>query len=440
MLDVAPRSPRIAGPSNDKGVLVLGKQKICSVLTAVVFLSGAAIAAQMGAAPFKKRHKLPPSPSTAAVLNKQRAAASPAFGAALAELDASSRSDFEEGQSEFSAVETPDGGLGPIFNDSSCAACHTAGGIGGASETSVTRYGRLVGGKFDDLAALGGSLLQARAIDPAALEKVPAEASIVVKRITTPLFGAGLIEAIADETIELNARRSHHDGVRGRVSRVLDVASGTLRVGRFGWKAQQATLLAFAGDAYLNEMGVTSRLFPTENAPNGRADLLVKFDLVPDIEDSVDAATGKGDIDHAADFMRLLAPPPQVRPTADALAGARVFEKAACSACHTPMMYTGIHPVAALSQRPVRLYSDLLLHDMGRLGDGIEQGDAKMREMRTAPLWGLRVRTALLHDGRARSVAEAITQHDGAAAASRRRFEALSAQEQGQLLEFLKTI
>jgi CxxC motif-containing protein (DUF1111 family) len=419
---------------------VLNKQSRGFLLLVALLVSGVAIAAQIGTSSFKKRHKLPPTAATTLALHKRGPAALPQYGEPLADLDADSRSAFEEGQEEFSAVETPDGGLGPIFNDSSCAACHTAGGIGGASETTVTRFGRLVDGKFDDLAALGGSLLQAKAIDPETLETVPAQASIVVKRITTPLFGAGLIEAIADETIELNARRRQADGVRGRVSRVLDVASGTMRVGRFGWKAQQASLLAFAGDAYLNEMGVTSRLFPTENAPNGRADLLAKFDQVPDVEDTVEPATGKGDIDHAADFMRFLAAPPQARPNADALAGARVFEQAACSACHTPVMFTGTNPVAALSQRPVRLYSDLLLHDMGRLGDGIEQGDAKMREMRTAPLWGLRARTALLHDGRAKSVTEAITQHDGAAAASRRRFEALPGTERRQLLEFLSTI
>ena len=419
---------------------MLNKQRLGSVLLVALLVSGVAIAAQVGTASFKKRHKLPPTAATAAALHKQGPKALPQFGEPLADLDASSRSAFEEGQGEFSAVETPEGGLGPIFNDSSCAACHTAGGIGGASETSVTRFGRLVNGKFDNLAALGGTLLQSQAIDPEALEKVPAEATIVVKRITTPIFGAGLIEAIDDETIELNARRRQPDGVRGRVARVLDVASGATRVGRFGWKAQNATLLAFAGDAYLNEMGVTNRLFPTENAPNGRTDLLAKFDQVADVEDAIDPASGKADIDHLANFMRFLSPPPQVRANADAVAGARVFEKAACSACHTPVMFTGVNPVVALSQRPVRLYSDLLLHDMGGLGDGIEQGDAKMREMRTAPLWGLRARTALLHDGRAKSVIEAITQHDGAAVGSRRRFEALPAQEQRQLLKFLDTI
>ena len=419
---------------------MLNKQSRGSFLVVGVLVSGVAIAAQVGTSPFQKRHKLPPTAATEAALHKQGSMALPQFGEPLADLDAGSSEAFEEGQGEFSAVETRDGGLGPIFNDSACAACHTAGGIGGASETTVTRFGRLVDGRFDSLATRGGTLLQAQAIDPEALETVPAEANIVVRRVTTPIFGAGLIEAIDDESIELNARRRQPDGVRGRVARVLDAASGDMRVGRFGWKAQNATLLAFAGDAYLNEMGVTNRLFPTENAPNGRVDLLTKFDLVADVEDTVDPATGKADIDHLASFMRLLAPPPQLRPNAKALAGKRVFEKVACVACHTPVLYTGSNAVAALSQQPVRLYSDLLLHDMGSLGDGIEQGDARMREMRTAPLWGLRVRTALLHDGRAKSVLEAIVQHDGTAAASRRRFEALPAREQRELLEFLDTI
>jgi CxxC motif-containing protein (DUF1111 family) len=412
---------------------------ITFIAFAILIPSGVAVAGQVRAAAAKKRHKLPPTAATAAAIHKQQGATAPDFGAPLPDLDAATRSAFDEGQAEFSAVETPDGGLGPIFNNSSCAVCHAAGGIGGASETSVTRFGRLVNGKFDDMAALGGSLLQAMAIDPAALETVPAEANVVVQRITTPLFGGGLIEAIADDAIENNARRPQPDGISGRVAHVVGVASGKTRVGRFGWKAQQATLLAFAGDAYVNEMGVTSRPFPTENAPNGRADLLAQFDKVPDVEDVVDPATGKGDIDHAADFIRFLAPPP-VHRNADVVAGERVFEKAACVACHTPTMYTGASPFPALRDRRVHLYSDLLLHDMGRLGDGIEQGATGMREMRTAPLWGLRVRTALLHDGRAKSVSEAITQHDGQATASRQRFQALSADEQRQLPEFLKTI
>jgi CxxC motif-containing protein (DUF1111 family) len=404
---------------------------VCSIIVAV--------AAPAGSLPFKKRTKAAPSASTQQALQRAARSTSPRFGEALNDLDSASRQAFDVGQEEFIAVETVEGGLGPIFNDNSCAACHTAGGIGGASEITVTRFGRrMTDGRFDELASLGGSLLQAQAIHPDALEVVPAEANVVAKRITTPLFGAGLVEAISDETIERNAQRRQPDGVSGRVSYIVDPASGQTRVGRFGWKAQQATLLAFAGNAYLNEMGVTNRLFPTEN--DGRTDLLQRFDLVPDIEDTTNPATGLGDIDHLANFMRFLAPPPPVRRDHMALSGERVFAKAQCIACHTPMMYTAANPVAALSNKLVPLYSDLLLHDMGRLGDGIAQDDAKPNEMRTAPLWGLRARTKLLHDGRASTVADAIEAHDGEGAASRNLYRQLTPTEKRDLLTFLSTI
>ena len=268
---------------------------------------------------------------------------------------------------------------------------------------------------------------------------MPPEANVVAKRLSTPLFGAGLIEAVPDADLLLGAQRRQPDGVQGRAALVTDVASGKTRVGRFGWKAQQATLLAFAGDAYLHEMGVTSRLFPQENAPNGKQALLAIWDQVPDIEDAV-GPDGTSDIDHAADYMRLLAPPAPLRMTASALAGARVFDRIACSACHTPVLLTGASPVAALAHKPVPLYSDLLLHDMGKLGDGIEQGQAKMTEMRTAPLWGLRARAPYLHDGRAPTVDAAIRAHEGQGTPSRNRYNALGAVERQQMLDFLGSI
>ena len=407
-----------------------------ALLTCLAVLATATAAQKIGAAPWAKRLKQPPAQAP------QRAApgGAPQFGEPLAGLSTDELAAFTGGRDEFEAVETVAGGLGPIFNDSSCVACHSAGGTGGASNQKVTRFGRSVGGVFSPLDHLGGSLLQARAIDPAVQEHVPAEANVVAQRLATPLFGAGLIEAIPDAEIELNARRPQPDGVRGRALKITDVASGQPRIGRFGWKAQQATLLSFAGDAYLNEMGVTSRLFPTENAPNGNQALLARYDKVPDVEDSVNPATGQSDIDHAAAFMRLLAPPPPVRATAASLAGGKLFEQARCSACHQPVMLTGPSPVRALAYQPVRLYSDLLRHDMGALGDGIEQDGAKAREMRTAPLWGLRLRPAFLHDGRALSVGQAILLHDGAAARSRDRFKALKPVEQLQLLAFLQTL
>jgi hypothetical protein len=158
----------------------------------------------------------------------------------------------------------------------------------------------LVNGVFDPLEEKGGSLLQQFAIDPAVQEVIPPEANVASRRITTPLFGAGLIEAIPDNAIRANAATPKPAGVRGRVSTLKDITIGETRVRRFGWKAQQATLLAFTGDDYLNEMGITSRFFPTENAPNGNTSLLVIFDAFMDPEDTIDPETEKGDIDAAS--------------------------------------------------------------------------------------------------------------------------------------------
>jgi len=201
----------------------------------------------------------------------------PALGQPLVGLTAAQQAAFSEGREEFESIETAAGGLGPIFNNDSCAACHSAPVSGGASATTVTRFGRSEQGRFDPLAELGGSLLQQFAIDPAALERVPDEANVVAQRLTAPLFGAGLIEAIADAEILLNAARTQPDGISGRAAVVDDVVSGQRRIGRFGWKAQHASLLGFAGDAYRNEMGVTDRFFPHENAPNANQALLARF-------------------------------------------------------------------------------------------------------------------------------------------------------------------
>jgi len=363
------------------------------------------------------------------------------MGAPLLGLDAASLAAFKAGRTEFTAIETPEGGLGPIFNERSCVACHGAGGVGGASAHSVTRFGRLTSGKFDALESLGGSLLQAQALAPNLLERVPAEANVVARRITTPLFGAGLIEAIADEDLLLQAQKFQADGVKGRVHLVTDVATGQSRVGRFGWKAQHASLLSFTADAYLNEMGVTNRFFATENAPNGRTALIARF-IKPagQVDDPVDPATGQSDIDHAADFMRFLAPPPALRQTSATIAGGKLFEQLKCTACHVPSYFTGASKFEPLNRKAVPLYSDLLLHNMGKLGDGITQGQAGGTDMRTAPLWGLRARPVFLHDGRAASPKQAITLHDGEAAPARNSFNALKPSEQQQLIDFLLTL
>jgi CxxC motif-containing protein (DUF1111 family) len=364
----------------------------------------------------------------------------PALGDPLPALDAASLAAFAEGMTEFQSAEVAAGGLGPIFNGASCLACHVEGALGGAGQTTVTRFGLQSKTGFDPLTNLGGSLLQSQAIAPQVLEAVPPQANVVALRRTTPLFGAGLIEAISDTALLQAAKVAQPDGIRGRAALVTDITTGQTRVGRFGWKAQQATLLAFAGDAYLNEMGITNRFFPTENAPNGNTALLAAYDLVADPEDVVDPATGLSDIDRAANFMRYLAPPTPLRQTANAVVGSRLFTNIGCAACHTPTLLTGANANPALANKPVALYSDLLLHDMGTLGDGIAQGAAGPTEMRTAPLWGLRVRVAYLHDGRAAKVSDAIVAHDGQALTARKRFSALSATDQSALLEFLNTL
>lgn len=362
------------------------------------------------------------------------------FGTPLPGLNALQMAAFNEGRAEFVALETPEGGLGPIFNGRSCVECHGAPAVGGASAILVTRYGRTVDGEFDPLASLGGSLLQRFAVAPAALETIPHEANTIAQRQSTPLFGLGLIEAIPDATIEQLAQRTKPDGVKGRVGEVIDVTTGQRRVGHFGWKAQQATLLAFSADAYLNELGITNRFFPNENAPNGNQELLARFKRTTDPEDEVDPVTGRGDIDVVADFMRFLAAPPALAKGASAAVGESAFFQAGCQNCHTPSMQTGTNPVSALSRKTVALYSDLLLHDMGNLGDGIAQAGATGREFKTPPLWGLRATGPYLHDGRATTIDAAIRAHDGEGAIARDRYVRMPAALRQSLVDFLGTL
>ncbi len=366
--------------------------------------------------------------------------ARPRFGDPLPGLTPSEQRDFALGRVDFTDRETPVSGLGPIFNRDSCVACHGGPAPGGSSPVSVTRFGLLDAGVFDPLEDLGGSLLQERAILPLAREIIPPEANVRARRNSTPLFGLGLIEAIPDSAILAGVRVAPVDGVLGRACIVSEGVDGAAAVGRFGWKAQHASLVIFSGDAYLNEMGITNRLFPVENAPNGDEAKLAQADRVADPEDNTDAATGKADIDKVTDFMRLLAPPPVGTLSASAAAGRTVFNQTNCHLCHTPTMMTGDSPVAALRFKGVNLYSDLLLHDMGPLGDGIVQGDAAGSEMKTPPLWGLRASAPYLHDGRARTVDAAIRAHDGEARSARDRYIQLSAQQRQQLLDFLNSI
>ena len=360
----------------------------------------------------------------------------PLVGATTAQLAA-----FTAGSKDFNIRETRQTGLGPIFNDDSCLACHGAPSAGGSSGKTVTRFGHSANGVFDPLTSLDGSLLHARAIDPSLQEVVPSEANVVARRLTTPLYGAGLIEAIPDATIIANANLPKPVGVKGHVALVTDVATGESRVGRFGWKAQHATILSFSGDALNNEIGITNRLFPKAAAPNGNEVKLACFvSPTAPIEDQPDAS-GLSEIDRVSNYMRFLAPPPVGAPITPAtLAGQKLFAFIGCASCHTPSLNTGQNAIAALANKNVQLYSDLLLHDMGALGDGIAQAAAGTTEMRTSPLWGLSARHNYLHDGRAATPAAAILAHAGEAAASQSAYTQLTPVQQQQLIAFLRSL
>ncbi len=367
---------------------------------------------------------------------------------------------FRDGKESFEQTEEATDGLGPIFNDVGCAACHSAPAVGGASGINETRAAKVVNGRYFELP--GGSLFQSQATSPACAETVPSDANVIAKRQTTPLFGSGLIEAIPDAQIEgYRAEQVRfHPGQAGLAHHLVDVATGVTRVGRFGWKAQQATLLAFSGDAYVNEMGITSGLFLKENAPNGDPAKLLACDAVTDPEDHDE------DVVAFANFMRLLAPPPREDgfghrrehgwrhggdqgrdrgqdrggPNAGSACdrGGELFEKVGCEVCHHAG-FTARSPIAAINGQTVDAFSDFLLHDVGT-GDGIVQGEARGNSIRTAPLWGISQSAPYLHDGSAATIRDAIRRHANQGTSARSAFEALSYEEQRALLEFLDSI
>jgi CxxC motif-containing protein (DUF1111 family) len=311
------------------------------------------------------------------------------FGAPIRGLTQAQLERFNEGKEAFEETETAEDGLGPVFNGASCAFCHSLGGTGGASDLVETRFGITTDGAFDHLADFGGSLIQTDGIGVAGTceyigEIVPPEATIVAGRRTTSLFGLGLVDAVPDAAFVALAKlqKRYQPETAGRPNFVQSVSAGKLQVGKFGWKSQVANLFDFSGDAYLNEMGITTPFFPDESCPQGDCDLL-SCDPVPDPEDDGEDAL------LFRDFMTLLAPV--------ARAGAT-------------------------------------------LGDGIEQSRAKGRDMRTAPLWGVRLLAVFLHDGRAHTLEEAILAHEGQGKRAKQRFVTLSAHKQSALIAFLSSL
>jgi CxxC motif-containing protein (DUF1111 family) len=357
----------------------------------------------------------------------------PGLGAPLLGLTDEQTQRFLAGREVFERVFSPETGVGPLFNSSSCAECHedpVAGGAGDETEVHATRFA--APSTCDPLEDQGGPVIQQGAtplLQAAGItaEEVPASAQ-VGNRSTPPIFGLGLIDAIPDTTILAHEHRSG-----GRAHRLEDG-----RVGRFGRKARVASLLEFNAGAFLQEQGITNPLNPGELRPNGQP-------LPAGTDPAADPELSLSDLLLAHDFVRFLAPPPPKQPESRQEArtlrrGHGLFHKIGCPTCHTPSMRTGPNPIMALDRKVVYLYSDLLLHDMGPDLADICLGEARPSEFRTAPLMGLRFLSRFLHDGRATTVLGAIQLHGGQGAAARAAFERLSPEDREALLTFLGSL
>jgi CxxC motif-containing protein (DUF1111 family) len=369
-------------------------------------------------------------------------------------------------QMVFEEVDTVATGLGPVFNAQSCTDCHQSPVTGGLSQVTELRVGQMSrNGQFTNpnvpigdgtVTITGRSLINDRAICPSGAfattevqERTPDNMNIHTLRTSLNTLGDGYVEAIASTTItqiasnQCNQRNSQ---ICGQVIMVpVMEAPGQMRVARFGWKNQHASLLSFAGDAYVNEQGVTNRLFPTDTTT------LCKTTTDP--EDHPDTA-GLADIDHFAQFMRASKAPSRDTTLAATLAaqqGAAIFDQIGCTTCHVSSITTapagsvingGAFVVPdALGNKIIHPYSDFLLHNVGT-GDGIVQngGPQSASKMRTPPLWGVRLRSRLLHDGRALTFEDAIQGHGGEASGVVRNFQNLNNQQQQELITFLKSL
>jgi len=418
-------------------------------------------------------------------------------GAPIAGLTGTELASFDAGKEDFEEEEGVADGLGPTMNLGSCAGCHLHPAVGGTSPAvnpqvafatldgatnavpsfitakGPVREARFVknsdgtpdGGVHDLFTIAGRSDAPGCVLAQPDFERELARRNVIF-RIPTPVFGAGLIEQIPDKAILANqvddATRKKELKIRGRPNIVLagHAISGQANnngndgtVARFGWKAQNKSLLLFSGEAYNVEMGITNELFQTERDETPSC----QFSEVPNDVTKTDAKTlveGISAIEKFAFFARFLAPPAPSRDTpggADSIArGRKLFTDVGCALCHTPTLNTGNTAVAALRNQPVNLFSDLLVHDMGPgLADGVTQGQAGPREFRTAPLWGLGKRLFFLHDGRTSDLREAIRAHRSGSFFTRnaseanaviRNFNKLQDNQKQDVLNFLRSL
>jgi CxxC motif-containing protein (DUF1111 family) len=366
---------------------------------------------------------------------------------------------FANAQSIFEEEDGVDGSLGPLYNARGCVDCHQNPVTGGTSQVTELRVGhRDAFGNFVNptITINNGansipnrSLVNDRAVCPQAQERVPGTETIQALRASLNTLGDGFVEAIDSNTL-LAISRSQPGQSGGRIAGEfiqvpLAEASGQIRGGRFGWKNQQASLLSFAADAYVNEQGVTSRLQPT--------DTTTVCKTTTDPEDHNDSI-GMADIDHFATFMRAtLAPPVDAAAMATSAAqqGQQLFNAVGCNICHVPSITTapagtaingGTFVVpAALGSKIINPFSDFLLHDVGT-GDGIVQNGQPdtANKLRTPPIWGLRTRSRLMHDLQSTTRNGAILRHGHEAAGVISNYQSLSTTQKNNLIAFLNAL
>jgi CxxC motif-containing protein (DUF1111 family) len=346
-----------------------------------------------------------------------------AYGGPVQELTGESAELFERGRAVFDRDLGLDDGLGPMFNGDSCRACHFQPTIGGAGPlgVNVTRQGVIDESTDTFFAPEGGTLLHRLTVDVHGRPAQHPDANVIELRQTPPLYGLGLVNQIADAEISANADPEDADsnGISGRVSRLADG-----RIGRFGWKAPFPTLEDFVRDALSNENGLT---LPADDG--------FVAGIATDSDDVADPEFLGEDYRALVVYSMMLGPPPATE-SLDAVEaeGERLFGQVGCDSCHVPELET-------TSGKSVRLFSDLLLHDIAPDGyRGVEEGAAGMREFRTPPLWGISASAPYMHDGLSATLDQAIRNHDGEAQAVVERYELISDEERQALLEFLETL
>ncbi len=358
------------------------------------------------------------------------------------------QAEFDEDRDVFDEAEFKADGLGPVYNAQACGQCHQNPTSGGISQVTELRAGHLSNGNFIDHP--GGSLINDRSINANFQERVLGGNEVRTFRTSLNTLGDGFVECIDSNTLQAIAN-SQPSSMKGKFIEVPVLeAPGKKRGARFGWKNQHASLVSFSADAYLNEMGITTPLQPNDNTSNGQTVVngVPVTDGVPDPEDDGE------DVEIFARFMRATKAPPRdpvLAATSDAQSGSVLFDQVGCKTCHVRDITTappgtvingGAFTVpAALGDKIIHPFSDFLLHDVGT-GDGIVQngGQSTRNMVRTPPLWGMRTRDRLMHDGETVNRNEAILRHAGQATSVINSYKNLSTTKKNQLILFLNSL